>query len=112
MKNYKGPGVNITVNAPTDVLSDDFIVIGSLFGFAITDAAEGDRVAITTSGLVETTVSATGGVAVGDVIYFDGIGLTTAADDGGEPAVANMRIGRSVTSAPAGVDALIELKLD
>ena len=54
VKTYIQPGHTITVAAPTGgVLSDQGVLIGTLFGIAQYDAVEGADVEILTEGVIE-----------------------------------------------------------
>lgn len=98
MKHYVQAGSVITVTAPRDVASGELVAIGALVGYTQTAALEGEQVAIVTDGVYAVSVAAGADVAVGDVIYLADQALTTAADDGAEPPVANARVGIAVTA--------------
>jgi predicted RecA/RadA family phage recombinase len=96
MKNYVMPGHNITALAPTGgVASGDPVLIGSLFGIASTDAAEGAEVELATVGVYDIGKAAVA-VSPGDVAYFDAVAgnVTTDADEG-----ANKRVGIFIAAA-------------
>lgn len=97
MKNFVQSGDVITVAAPANVQSGDFVKIGSLFGFAQADAAIGEDVALATRGVFEAVVMNASAIATGAGVYvaLDGA-LDAAADDGGDPAVAYEKIGVAV----------------
>lgn len=112
MKNYVQAGSVITVTAPRDVASGELVAIGALVGYTQTAASEGQEVAIITDGVYAVSVVADADIAVGDVIYLSGQALTTAADDGAEPPVANARVGIAVTAGVTdGVNAGVNVKL-
>jgi predicted RecA/RadA family phage recombinase len=99
MKNYVQPGDTVTVLAPTGgVSSGDFVVVGKLFGVAAYDAAAGAEVEIATRGVYVLPKAAVA-VSQGAAIYWDGTALTTAADNGGTPPVANLFVGHAVNNA-------------
>ena len=73
MQNYIAPGKSITVTAPTGgVMSGDGVLIGTLFGIAQYDAAEGAEVEILTEGVVEIGKTSALAIAVGDRLFWDG----------------------------------------
>lgn len=112
MRNFVQKGDVLTVAAPAGgVLSGEFVKIGSLAGFAQVTAEEGESVAIATTGVFEVTVAATGGVTVGQDIFWTGSAFTTAADNGATPAVAHAKIGFATTSASASATAVVDVKI-
>jgi predicted RecA/RadA family phage recombinase len=113
MKNFVQPGDVITVAAPAGgALSGEFVKIGGLFGFAQTSADAGDDVAIATTGVFETSISAAAPVTVGAPIYWTGAALTTAATDGdAESPTAYPVIGVAVSTAAAGAAVTVAVKI-
>ena len=72
-KNHIQPGRVLTVPAPTGgVLSGAPVVIGSLFGVAQHDAAEGADVEILTEEVVELTKAAPLAIGIGDRLFWNG----------------------------------------
>ncbi len=81
MKNFIQPGVTIKVTAPATVSSGDGVLVGNLFGIAVTDAGSGDDVEIMTEGVFDIAKVSAQAWAVGDIIYWDdGAGNATTAD--------------------------------
>lgn len=112
MKNYIQKGDTITVTASASIDSGDFVAIGSLFGFAVTSAAEGDDVAILTTGVFEAAVNAAAPVTVGTPVFWTGETLTTASTDGdAEAPTAYQPVGVAVSSASAGAAVTIHVKI-
>jgi len=99
MKNYIQSGDVITVAAPADVLSGEFVAVGSLFGVAQASAVAGDDVALATRGVFELVVANGAGATVGTPIYFGAGMLTVEPNDGGEEPVAYERAGVAVADA-------------
>lgn len=112
MKNFVQSGDVITVAAPADVASGQFVAIGSLFGVAQASAMAGDDVALATEGVFELTVLNAAAMTVGAVVYVapDGF-LDAASNDGGEPAVSYPRVGVAVSDAFDVVDATARVKV-
>jgi predicted RecA/RadA family phage recombinase len=71
MKNYAQPGDIITLAAPYAVASGDGVLVGSLFGVASGDAAEGDPVEAAVVGVFDLKKVASQAWAAGDKIYWD-----------------------------------------
>jgi predicted RecA/RadA family phage recombinase len=77
--NYRQPGHAIDVTAPADVQSNDFVVVGDLFGVAAHDAKSGSPLVLYVGG-VWTFGGLTGGAGTG--VYHDGSSLTTSNGGG------------------------------
>ncbi|MFT0875726.1 capsid cement protein [Rhodopseudomonas sp. G2_2311] len=101
MKNFVQPGDSITVPAPSDVLSGDGVLVGSLFGVANADADSGSDVVLSTEGVFSLPKKSAQAWTVGAAIYWDAANgeATTAKDDGGTPATAHTLIGNAVAAA-------------
>jgi predicted RecA/RadA family phage recombinase len=81
MKNYIQPGDTVKVVAPASITSGDGVLVGLLFGIAVTDAGSGDDVQIKTQGVFELPKVSTEVWAPGDLIYWDdGAGNCTTVD--------------------------------
>lgn len=104
MRNYRATGEILTVTAPSGgVLSGNLVIVGSIIGVAQKDAAEGDPVAIVTTGVFEfSKVSAQawtqGETAVYAAEQTDGTFLMTSSSGG------NTLIGVAVEDAANPTD--------
>lgn len=98
MKNFVQPGVDITVPAPSDVSSGDFVVVGNLFGVAATSAKAGEQVVIATGGVWSLPKVSNQAWTVGAKIYATSGGIMTTVPDG------NLYVGVAVEAAanPSG----------
>jgi predicted RecA/RadA family phage recombinase len=94
MRNYISPGDIVTVPAPASVSSGDGVLIGTLFGIAVTDADSGDPVEIKTTGVFTLPKASEQAWTIGAAIYWDGEECTTADGSG-----ANALIGRTLAVA-------------
>jgi predicted RecA/RadA family phage recombinase len=95
MKNYVQPGDVITVPAPATVTAGAGVLVGSLFGIAVTDAASGAPVNICVNGVVD-AVKATGQAwTVGQLVYWSGTNVTNVAS-------TNKLIGCAVQAQASG----------
>ena len=105
-KNYIQPGHTITVAAPTGgVLSGDGVLIGTLFGIAQYDAAEGADVEILTEGVVEIAKTSALQIGVGDRLFWDATNKVV-----NKTATAQVCVGVAV-SAAANPSATVRMKL-
>ena len=107
MKTFIQPGNIITITAPTGgVSSGDGVLIGSLFGVATFDAAEGESLEIQVTGVMSLPKLSTDTVAVGDPLYWDTTNghLTVTATD-------NVLVGVAVSTAGSGATT-VEIRLN
>lgn len=70
-KNYIQPGDTVTVTAPATVASGAGVLVGTLFGVAITGAASGAAVPIKTTGVFDLPKTSAQAWTVGAAIYWD-----------------------------------------
>jgi predicted RecA/RadA family phage recombinase len=96
MKNYIQPGEAITIPAPAAVVSGAGVTVGSLFGVANADAANGEPVVLSTVGVFELPKVAADAIAVGEPIYFD-------AGEASNDDSAGIKVGVALAAAGAGV---------
>lgn len=96
MRNYIQPGNSLSITAPAGgVMGGDFVIVGSLFGIAAYDAAEGENAEIVTTGVFELPKAGTAAIAQGAKVYhIAASGLVTAT------AGSNLFIGHATEGAP------------
>lgn len=94
MKNYIQPGETIEVTAPAALSSGDGVLVGSIFGIAQTDAANGAAVQIARRGVFTHAKTSAQAWTQGAKIYWDDTGkvFTTTA-------TANTLVGVAVLAA-------------
>lgn len=94
MRNFVKPGHSITVVAPADVNSGDFVTVGGLTGVAQHDALTGEDVEIVRAGVFTLPKVSAQAWGQGDLIYWstDNDNCTTAD-------VGNTLIGVAVVDA-------------
>lgn len=105
MKNYKQDGRVLTLAAPYALLSGAGALIGSIFGVAQTDAANGADVALVVEGVFELNKTSALAIAVGDKVYWD-----NTAKEVNKTASGNTLIGYAIKAA-ANPSATVEVKL-
>lgn len=81
MQNYVQPADRIEVAAPYALSSGGGALVGSIFGIAVTDAANGADVVLQTTGVVTHAKTAAQAWTVGALIYWDNTNkvMTTAS---------------------------------
>ena len=81
--NFVQDGHFITVLAPENVTSGDYVTVGQIGGVAQTDALSGAPVSLATMGVYDLAKVSAQAWAVGDAIYHDeGAGNATNVDTG------------------------------
>ena len=109
MKNYVQSGDLITVAAPYAVSSGQGVMVGSLFGVATCDAANGTNVDIMTEGVFDITALTSDTGTVGAKMYWDNANkrLTTTATSNTLVGVLAAAKGGSDTTARVYLDGCI-----
>ena len=97
MKNYVQPGNTITLTAPYAVASGDGLLVGSVFGVAAGDAANGETVEAALVGVFDLKKVASQAWVVGDKIYWDNTNKETT-----KTATANTLIGVATEAVANG----------
>lgn len=102
MKNYVQDGDTIVVAAPAAVSSGDGVLVGSIFGVAVTDAESGADVPIKTRGVFDLNKTASQAWTQGAAIYWDSADAeaTNVAED-------NLLIGVAVSAVGSGAEETI-----
>lgn len=70
-KNFLNPGKNLTVPAPTNVMSGAGVIVGSIFGVAAGGALSGEDLDLFVEGVFELPKVSALAIAVGDRVYWD-----------------------------------------
>jgi len=71
MKNYTQAGERLTLSAPYDVVAGAGLLVGSIFGVAITDALSGASVEAAVEGVYTMAKVSAQAWTVGALIYWD-----------------------------------------
>ena len=104
MINWIQPGDTITVAAPADVHSSDGMMVGVLFGVALSTVASGENVEIITTGVVDLP-KASGAITQGAKVYWDNTAKNVTTTVG-----TNTLIGCAIIAAAVG-DATVRVRL-
>lgn len=105
MKNWIQHGDTVTVVAPATVLSGAGLLVGALFGVAISDATSGDNMEMITTGVVDLTKAAVA-VTQGAKVYWDNSAKNVTTTVG-----TNTLIGCAIVAAAIG-DAIVRVRLN
>ncbi|MBF0437441.1 MAG: DUF2190 family protein, partial [Magnetococcales bacterium] len=104
MKNWILSGDTVTVVAPAAVNSGEGLMVGSLFGVAVSTAAINENVEISTTGVVDLP-KASGAITQGAKIYWDNTAKNITTTVG-----TNTLIGCAIVAAAVG-DATARVRL-
>ncbi len=109
MKNFVQPGDVVPITAPALLASGDPVLVGSLFGVATTDIANGAEGEVQVEGVFDLPKTTGGGTAFaeGDVARFD---VSAGAFDPTAAASGDADVGLVVKAAADG-DATVRVKL-
>jgi predicted RecA/RadA family phage recombinase len=105
MKNFVQEGKTITVTAPANVTSGQYVTVGAIRGVAAYSAASGEAVELVTEGVFTLPKVSADNILAGDVLYWSGTACTKTAGTGSKPLV-----GVAVKAADSGV-ATVDAKL-
>ncbi|MBF0629336.1 MAG: DUF2190 family protein [Magnetococcales bacterium] len=105
MKNWIQPGDIVTVAAPVAVNSGDGLLVGTLFGVAVSTAAVGATVEISTTGVVDLPKAAVA-ITLGAKLYWDNTAKNVTTTVG-----TNTLIGCAIIAAAIG-DATARVRLN
>jgi predicted RecA/RadA family phage recombinase len=94
MRNHVSDGDRIAVTAPGAVTAGQGVLIGSLFGVAVTDAASGAQVQLACEGVFDLAKTTAQAWTVGQLLYWSGTAVTTTVG-------TNKLIGVCVAAADA-----------
>jgi predicted RecA/RadA family phage recombinase len=76
MKNYVAAGNVLAVTAPSALVSGQGVLIGSIFGIASGDAANGAEVLLAVDGIFDMAKTAAQAWTAGQLIYWSGTAAT------------------------------------
>lgn len=106
MKNYIQPGDVITLTAPEALTSGRGVVVGTIFGVATNDAANGAQVEVATEGVYDLTKVAAQAWTQGAAVYWDNTAKNVTTTSAG-----NTKIGVAV-QAQLAADVIGRVRLN
>ena len=105
MRNYVQPGDTVTVVAPAAVNSGEGLMVGVLFGVAVSNAAINENVEILTTGVVDLP-KATVAITQGAKVFWDNTAKNVTTTSAG-----NTLIGCAIVTAAVG-DAITRVRMN
>lgn len=108
MRNYVQAGDVMTVAAPANVSAGAGVIVGGLFGVALSDALSGALVQINTTGVV-TLLKAAGTINPGVRVFWDNAASRVTTTAAGNFCIG-FHAGTVANSGAAGTDILVLLR--
>lgn len=108
----RGETLDYKNDTDTKIEANTVISFGSHIGVAGTDILPGELGSLVVTGVFEINKTAeTGAIEMGTTVYFDGTGITTAANDGATSNPTAYPLAGYAAQAAAAADTVILVKL-
>lgn len=107
----RGETLDYKNDTDTKIEANTVISFGSHIGVAGTDILPGELGSLHVTGVFEIPKTATTAIEMGATVYFDGTGITTAANDGATPSPTAYPLAGYAAQAAAAADTVILVKL-
>lgn len=102
MKNQVQKGETVTVPAPANVASGEYLAIGSLGGVAAGAAQTGEPLDLTTEGVFDINKNAGATFVVGERVFYDATAKEATDNDSDSNSGGSIAIGVAVAVAGVG----------
>lgn len=107
----RGEALDYRNTTDTKIEANTVISFGSHIGVAGTDILPGELGSLHVTGVFEIPKTATTAIEMGATVYFDGTGITTAANDGATSNPTAYPLAGYAAQAAAAADTVILVKL-
>lgn len=107
----RGETLDYKNDTDTKIEANTVISFGSHIGVAGTDILPGELGSLVVTGVFEISKTETGAIEMGTTVYFDGTGITTAANDGATSNPTAYPMAGYAAQAAAAADTVILVKL-
>ena len=107
----RGETLDYKNDTDTKIEANTVISFGSHIGVAGTDILPGELGSLVVTGVFEIDKTETEAIKMGTTVYFDGTGITTAANDGATPNPTAYPLAGYAAQAAAAADTVILVKL-
>lgn len=97
----RGEALDYINSTENKIAANTIVKIGDRLGVTGCDIAPGAVGSLHVCGVFEMPKTGTSAIAMGQNVYWDGSGITDAADDGGNPATAYTKAGYAAAAAAA-----------
>lgn len=107
----RGETLDFTNASGSKIDAYTLVTIGDRVGVADRDIEDGETAVLHVTGVFRITKSSSNAIAMGTTVYYDGTGITEAANDGGNPATPYVKAGYAAEPAAAS-DTEIPVKIN
>lgn len=107
----RGETLDYKNDTDTKIEANTVISFGSHIGVAGTDILPGELGSLVVTGVFEIDKTETGAIEMGTTVYFDGTGITTAANDEATSNPTAYPLAGYAAQAAAAADTVILVKL-
>jgi len=107
----RGEALDYKNAGDSTIAANTIVKIGSRIGVTGCPIAPGETGSLHVGGVWFMPKTGTNAISMGQTVYFDGTGITDAADDGGSPATAYAEVGYAAAAALAA-DTTIMVKIN
>lgn len=107
----RGETLDYKNDTDTKIEANTVISFGSHIGVAGTDIMPGELGSLVVTGVFEIDKTEAGAIEMGTTVYFDGTGITTAANDGATSNPTAYPLAGYAAQAAAAADTVILVKL-
>jgi len=107
----RGEALDYTNTGTKTIEANTIISFGGHIGVAGTDILPGELGSLHVAGVFEIPKTATTAIEMGATVYFDGTGITTAANDGATTNPTAYPLAGYAAQAAAAADTVILVKL-
>lgn len=107
----RGESLDYTNSTLSKIVANTVIELTGRIGVTGTDINPGETGSLHVCGVFKIAKTGTSKIEMGQAVYFDGTGITDAADDGGSPATPYTPAGYAVAeAAAAATEILVKLQ--
>lgn len=103
----RGESLDYTNGGAAKIDANTIIDLGACIGIAGTDIAVGETGSLHVVGVFECPKSSSNKIELGTKVYFDGTGITEAANDGEQVPTAYTPVGYAVAEAAASATKIL-----
>ncbi len=107
----RGEALDYVNSGDTAIEANTIVKIGAHLGVAGGTIPAGETGVLHVGGVWDVPKTGTNAISMGQSVYWDGSGITDAADDGGSPATAYPLVGYAAAAAAAAAT-VIRVKLN
>ena len=108
----RGEALDYVNSGTTKIEANTVIVLGGVISVAGMETAPGETGTVHVTGVFEMPKTGTAAISMGQKVYFDGNGITNAADDGATTNKTEYTLAGYAAAAAAAADQNILVKIN